>query len=84
MEPNALAAQIAALITAAQLAVAPPPREPQVPTLFTVPEAAKHLRCAESTVWQLLRAGELRSTRVGRRRFIPADAITEYLAGMSA
>lgn len=84
MEPNALAAQIAALITAAQLAAVPPPREPQVPTLFTVPEAAKHLRCAESTVWQLLRAGELRSTRVGRRRFIPADAITEYLTGMSA
>ncbi|WCS17761.1 helix-turn-helix domain-containing protein [Mycobacterium marinum] len=84
VEANALAAQIAALITAAQVATTPPPREPQVPTLFTVPEAAKHLRCAESTVWQLLRAGELRSTRVGRRRFIPADAITEYLAGMSA
>jgi excisionase family DNA binding protein len=84
VEVNALAAQIAALIMAAQVATPPPPREPQVPTLFTVSEAATNLRCAQSTVWQVLRARELRSTRVGRRRFIPADAITEYLAGMSA
>lgn len=40
VEVNALAAQIAALITAAQVAATPPPRAPQVP-LFTVPEAAK-------------------------------------------
>ncbi|MBE5454107.1 hypothetical protein E3G52_000980 [Mycobacteroides abscessus] len=78
MNPEVLAARIVALIAEAQ-ASAPAPAAPTVPTLFTVPEAAKPLRCAQSTVWQLLRAGELRSVRVGRRRFIPADAITEYL-----
>ncbi|MFT9573299.1 helix-turn-helix domain-containing protein [Mycobacteroides abscessus subsp. abscessus] len=83
MNPEVLAARIAALIAEAQASV-PAPAEPSVPTLFTVPEAAKPLRCAQSTVWQLLRNGELRSVRVGRRRFVPADAITEYLAKNAA
>ncbi|MBE5451194.1 DNA-binding protein [Mycobacteroides abscessus subsp. abscessus] len=83
MNPEVLAARIAALIVEAQ-ASAQAPVEPSVPTLFTVPEAAKPLRCAQSTVWQLLRAGELRSVRVGRRRLIPGDAINEFLARNAA
>lgn len=84
MDADTLAARIATLIAEAQEPQVPMPAEPVVPVLFTVPEAATHLRCAESTVWQLLRSEELRSVRVGRRRFITAEAITEYLAGTAA
>ncbi|MBS9532403.1 helix-turn-helix domain-containing protein [Mycobacterium sp. M1] len=83
MDIEKLAVRLALVIAEAQ-AETPELEKPKVPVLFTVPEATEHLRCAESTVWQLLRNGELGSVRVGRRRLIPADAITDYLAGPGA
>lgn len=83
MNVEKLAAQLAVVIAEAQ-AQAAEPAAPPTPVLYTVPEAAEQMRCAESTVWQLLRAGELGSVRVGRKRLIPATAITAYLSGVSA
>ncbi|WP_291432370.1 helix-turn-helix domain-containing protein [Deinococcus sp.] len=39
------------------------------------------LGLGRSTVYKLLRSGELRSVRAGRRILIPADAVTDFLAG---
>lgn len=39
------------------------------------------LGLSRSAVYNLLRAGTLRSVRVGRRYVIPVEAVTEFLAG---
>lgn len=39
------------------------------------------LGLGRSTVYNLLRSGELRSVRVGRRIIVPAAAVADFLAG---
>lgn len=34
--------------------------------------------------YELLRSGELRSVQIGRRRFVPAAALTEYVERLEA
>jgi excisionase family DNA binding protein len=47
-------------------------------------EVAEVLSIGRSTVFQLMRAGELRSVKIGKSRRVPVDAVTEYVAGLSA
>lgn len=49
-------------------------------TLLTVPEARARLRIGHTTLYRLLGDGSIRSILIGRRRLIPDDAITEYIA----
>lgn len=42
---------------------------------FSVSEAAEHLRISESYVWKLIRKGDLKATRIGRRTIISGAAI---------
>jgi excisionase family DNA binding protein len=50
------------------------------PILYKPDEAAERLRVCRTTVFQLLRDGELASIVVGkRRRLIPADSIDAYI-----
>ncbi len=51
--------------------------------LYTVTEAAALLNVSRSTIYRLLAAGDLASTRVGHRLRIPAAAIRDLIeAGM--
>lgn len=47
--------------------------------LFTVPEAAKHLRLAPSSVWQLLRLGRLARTKVSGKTFVRASELQRLI-----
>ena len=47
-------------------------------------EVAQALSVGRSTVYELMRAGELRSVKIGASRRIPTDAVVEYLAGLGA
>jgi excisionase family DNA binding protein len=47
-------------------------------------EVAEALSVSRSTVFLLMRAGELRSVKIGKSRRVPVDAVTEYVAGLSA
>lgn len=50
--------------------------------MLLVPEAAKQIRVAPSTIYRLIEAGELRALRVGRGKGtlrIPVEAWDEYL-----
>lgn len=50
-----------------------------LPLALTVDEAAKALRVGRNTVYNLVRAGRIRSVRIGRKIRIPREALYEYL-----
>ena len=47
-------------------------------------EVAEVLAIGRTGVFELIRTGELRSVKIGKSRRIPADAVVEYVAGLSA
>lgn len=47
--------------------------------LLTIQETADRLRVGRRTVERFVAGGELASVKVGRRRFIPADALERFL-----
>ena len=53
---------------------------PHTKYLYSVPEAMVLLSLKRSTIYELLRAGRLRSVKEGSARRIPASALTEYVA----
>ena len=48
-------------------------------TLFTIDEAAARLRVSRWTVYNLIRSGQLSTIKIGRRRLVPMDALSECL-----
>lgn len=52
------------------------------PELITVPMAMHLLNIGKSKTYDLLRSGTLRSVKIGRRRLIPREAITETIASL--
>jgi excisionase family DNA binding protein len=55
--------------------------QPHAATLLDEPEARRELGgIGRTKYYQLITTGELRSVRIGRRRFVPAAAIDEYVA----
>jgi excisionase family DNA binding protein len=50
-----------------------------VPLAYSPQEAADALRCSRGLIYSLMDTGQLRSVKLGRRRFIPASAIAEKL-----
>lgn len=51
-------------------------------TMLTAEEAAEALSLGRTTVFGLIRSGELRSVKIGRARRIPAAAIDAYVASL--
>ncbi|MBK9178923.1 MAG: helix-turn-helix domain-containing protein [Acidimicrobiales bacterium] len=53
--------------------------------LLTTREAADELRCSTGFVYKLIRTGRLTTTTIGRKRYVPADAIEQIIeAGTKA
>jgi excisionase family DNA binding protein len=48
-------------------------------TLFTIDEAAARLRVSRWSLYNLIRSGQLHTIKIGRRRLVPSDALTECL-----
>lgn len=57
-------------------AIAPP----TAPILYRPADAGRLLNLSRSTIFELMRAGRLRSVKEGRVRLIPASAIQEYVS----
>ena len=54
---------------------------PHVDQLLLTPEnAAELLAVGRTKLYELLRAGDLRSVKIGKSRRIPAEAVHEYVA----
>ena len=47
--------------------------------LLTIDAAAASLRVSRWSVYNLIRSGQLRTIRIGRRRLVPMNALTECL-----
>jgi excisionase family DNA binding protein len=52
--------------------------------LLTVEEAAQRLSVGRTTLYALLKNGQINSIRVGRLRRIPTDALTAYTNRLAA
>ena len=53
------------------------------PAVYTVDEAAEALRIGKDAIYELIRSDQLRSFKVGRRRLVPIQAVSEYVARVS-
>ncbi|WP_200300818.1 helix-turn-helix domain-containing protein [Streptomyces adelaidensis] len=53
------------------------------PLLLTVREAYLRLRISKWKLYDLIRSRLLESVQIGRRRFIPADALRTYVQRLS-
>jgi excisionase family DNA binding protein len=52
----------------------------EVPEVLTVDEAAAWLRISKGSLYNLIRSQRIRTITVGRRRLVPAVALTECVA----
>jgi excisionase family DNA binding protein len=52
------------------------------PLMYRVDEAAAALRLSRSLVYELIRSGQLRTVKQGRRRLVPVTALAEYVASL--
>jgi excisionase family DNA binding protein len=54
--------------------------DPVAPMLYRVEEAAEALRLSRSALYELIRSGQIRTVKCGRRRLVPVAALAEYIA----
>jgi excisionase family DNA binding protein len=54
-------------------------REQAADRLLTIQEAADRLRISRWSVYNLIRANELRTVRIGRRRLVTPAALADYI-----
>lgn len=52
--------------------------------LYGVEDAAVALRLSRSVLYELIRSGQLRTVKQGRRRLVPASALAEYVASLES
>jgi hypothetical protein len=51
----------------------------KVRVLYSVPEAMTLLNLSRTQIYELIRTSRLVTVTQGRRRFVPADSITDYV-----
>jgi excisionase family DNA binding protein len=54
-----------------------------MPRLLSILRARRELGISRTTIYELIRDKKLRSVKIGRRRFVPAAAIDDFIAGLS-
>lgn len=52
--------------------------------LYSIAEAADLLSLGKSKVEELVRDGDVETVTIGRRRLVPAEALTDYVARLKA
>lgn len=51
-------------------------------TLLNITEACEKLRIGRTRLYQILNTGQIKAVRMGKRTFIPAVAIDEFINGL--
>ena len=55
-----------------------------VPRLLSVKQATYELGISRTGLYELVTSGALKTVKIGRRRFVPREAIDDFIAGLSA
>ncbi len=55
----------------------------QTPRLLSIKQACRVLGLGRSNLYAMMASGRIRSVTVGRRRFVPREAIDEFIASLS-
>lgn len=53
--------------------------EANVPVMFDIRTVSKILSVSRSTIYELLRSGELKAVRIGRSRRVSQNQLVEYI-----
>lgn len=53
-------------------------------SLLSIPEAQKRVPVSRAKFYQLLKSGELKSVKIGARRFIADSQIDEFIANATS
>jgi excisionase family DNA binding protein len=56
----------------------------EAPRLLSIKQAYHILGLSRTSLYALMASGQLRSVTVGRRRFVPREAIEEFVADLLA
>ena len=64
-----------------EIAVEARPSEREPDRLLSIEQAARALSIGRTALYSEIGAGRIRSVKVGRRRLVPASAISEVAAG---
>ena len=58
--------------------------KPAVPAvLYRVEEAAEALRLSRSSIYELIRSGQLRTVKHGSRRLVPVEALDDFVRALA-
>ena len=60
------------------------PSQPEPRLMLTAEQAAERLGIGRTTMFALIKSGEIESVRIGRLRRVPADALTTYTDRLAA
>jgi excisionase family DNA binding protein len=52
--------------------------------LYAIPDAAERLSVSARVLERLIADGQLATVKIGRRRLVPAEALTDYVAKVKA
>jgi excisionase family DNA binding protein len=55
-----------------------------LPRPLAIKQVTYELGISRTGIYELIAAGKLRTVKIGRRRFVPREAIEEFIAGLSA
>jgi excisionase family DNA binding protein len=51
--------------------------------LYRVDEAAEALRLSRSSIYELIRSGQLRTVKHGSRRLVPVEALDDFVCALA-
>ena len=54
----------------------------ETPRLLSIRCACRSLGVSRTSLYGLMASGQLRSVTIGRRRFVPSDAIDEFITAL--
>jgi excisionase family DNA binding protein len=55
-----------------------------MPRLLSIRQTASELGIGRTILYELIAAKKLKTVKIGRRRFVRAEALDEFIAGLSA
>lgn len=64
------------------MAIEAPTSQATARLLVTIPEAARRLSVGRTTIYSMLRRGELASVTIGRMRRVPVDSLEALLSAL--